>query len=96
MEQAKKYPEIDWTNNEHYQLKLAVKQLEDIMERECKRHMMDCHLNFSTHDVIEEAIAALNNELDYEPSDAELIGEPAVTADEMHSTAWRQHQELHS
>lgn len=91
----KKYPEIDWTKNECHQLKLIVNQLEAILYREQQRHMMDCHLTFSTHCVIEEVIDALNAELDYDPTD-DISGEPPMTASEMHTQAWSEHQALHS
>jgi hypothetical protein len=46
----------------------------------------------------DEIIPMLSNEMEYVdgPSDDEICGEPPMTADEMHTAAWRQHQELHS
>ena len=32
----------------------------------------------------------------WEPSDDDIGGEPPMTAKEMHDSAWKQHQELHS
>jgi hypothetical protein len=91
----RKYPEIDWTKNEYHQLNLIVQQLHTIIDREDKRHMMDQHLTCHTHNVIEEAIAMLEAEIDYDPTPNEP-GEPPITADEMHTAAWKQHQELHN
>ena len=91
----KKYPEIDWTKCEYHQLKLIVNQLEAILAREDKRHMMDQQLTCHTHNAIEEAIALLEAEIDYDPTPNEP-GEPLMTADEMHTAAWQQHQALHN
>ena len=45
----------------------------------------------------EEIIPALENEINWEPSDDDLGygGEPPMTADERHSAAWQEHQEAH-
>ena len=95
MNQQQKYPEIDWTKREYHQLSLIIKQLEAIIDREDKRHMMDQQLSLHTHNAIEEAIAILEGEVDYDPTPNEP-GEPPMTADEMHTAAWNQHQELHN
>lgn len=90
------YPE--YTMNERQNLERIIKELQDIVQRESKRHMMDTHLNHQMLNLIEcEIIPALENELNYEPSDEEMGygSEPPMTADEMHSAAWAQHQELH-
>jgi hypothetical protein len=84
--------------NERQNLERIVKELQDVVQRESKRHMMDTHLNLQMLNLIEcEIIPALENELNYEPSDEEMGygSEPPMTADEMHSAAWVQHQELH-
>ena len=94
MDQTKKYPTIDWTKNEYHQLQLAVNALKDICAREDKRHMMDGHLDPHTRDVIDEVISMLSDELDYDPTPNEP-GEPPVTAYEMHTAAWQEHQEMH-
>jgi hypothetical protein len=95
MNQQHKYPEIDWTKCEYHQLSLIIKQLEAIIAREDKRHMMDQQLPLHTHNAIEEAIAILEGEVDYDPTPNEP-SEPPMTADEMHTAAWQQHQEMHN
>lgn len=95
MHQAKQYPEIDWTKNEYHQLDLIVKQLRAVLERENKRDIRDEELASSTYSVVEEVIAMLEAEIDYDPTPSEP-GEPPMTADEMHTAAWQQHQELHN
>jgi hypothetical protein len=42
----------------------------------------------------DEIIPMLDNELDVDYSDDEIT-EPPMTADEMHTAAWQQHQEMH-
>ena len=85
--------------NEYYKRADVLEELKAISQRESKRHMMDQHLTPSMLAMVEdEIIPMLENEMDYEPTDEELGygGEPPMTADEMHTAAWRQHQELHS
>lgn len=79
--------------NDYKRLNEIRTELQQMLEREHKRHMMDSDSYLVT--CLEEVLGALDEYLDYEPSDAELGGEPPITAAEMHATAWRQHQELH-
>jgi hypothetical protein len=95
MEQTQKYPELTWTKNEYHQLQLALDALKNIRNREDRRHQMDQHLDPHTYDVLDEVIGMLSDELDYDPTPSEP-GEPPMTMDEMHSAAWKEHQEMHS
>lgn len=90
------YPE--YPMNERANLERIIKELKEVLHREAKRHMMDEHLDCATRNLIEyEIIPVLEDQLNYEPSDEEMGygSEPPITADEMHSAAWAQHQELH-
>ena len=90
------YPE--YPMNDHANIKRIIKELNEVLDRESKRDIRDEHLTPSMRSLLEdEIIPALENELNWEPSDADLGygGEPPMTADEMHTAAWRQHQELH-
>jgi hypothetical protein len=81
--------------SEYTVLNNILAELKEVTKRENKRHQMDQHLTFSMLALLEdEIIPLLENELDvdYEPDET---GEPPMTADEMHSAAWKQHQELH-
>jgi hypothetical protein len=77
-------------------------QLDQLLVREGKRHMMDAHLDFATIAAIEEhllpALDAVEAALDWQPSDEDLCpgGEPPMTMQEMHSAAHAQHIALHS
>ena len=82
--------------NEYVHLNNTLSLFQEISKRENKRHEMEQHLTFSMLALLEdELIPLLENELDvdYEPDET---GEPPMTADEIHTAAWRQHQELHS
>jgi hypothetical protein len=85
--------------NELQKLEGIIQELNEILTRDSKRHEMDEHLTPTLRSLIEEEIIpALENELNWEPSDADLGygSEPPMTADEMHTAAWQQHQEAHS
>ena len=89
MEQSKSYPQ-----NEYYYLEEVRSILKNVLAREARRHIMDEHLVPGTGDVIEEIIAMLEEQLDYDPTPNEP-GEPPITAAEMHAAAWKEHQEMH-
>ena len=87
--------------NECFQIETALRLLQEVVARESKRHLMDEHLTASMRELLEaEIIPQLRNELDYDPTPQYLWdatgGEPPVTMDEMHTTAFQQHQEMHS
>jgi hypothetical protein len=75
-------------------------QLVALVARENARHLWTMHLPFEVLQVVEEellpALEAVQEALDWEPSDADLGGEPPLTAAEMHSAAWQQHQDTHN
>jgi hypothetical protein len=56
---------------------------------------MDQRLVPGDEDVVEEVIAMLEERIndDGEPSD--YFGEPPMTMNEMHTAAWKEHQEMH-
>ena len=81
--------------NELTQIKLILKDLKAIIDRESKRHMMDEHLTSSMRSLLEDLIIPnLENELDFDPTPQHLWdetgGEPPVTLDEMHTAAYNQ------
>jgi hypothetical protein len=82
--------------NEYTHLQRIINELKEVLARDDKRHEMDEHLTPSMRSLIEyEIIPVLENELDCDPTD-DMGGEPPITADEMHTAAWNQHQEMHS
>jgi len=89
-----KYPTIDWQSNEYHKLREAVDLLTAILEREYKRSVACQHLVPGDENVIEEVIAMLEERIDYDPTPSDP-GEPPMTMDEMHTAAWKQHQEMH-
>lgn len=82
--------------NEYQHLSRILSELEEIVKRESKRHMMDMHLTPSMYALLEdEIIPMLTNELecDYTPDE---LGEPPITMDEMHTAALKEHIAMHS
>jgi len=63
-----KYPTIDWTKNEYHKLREAVDLLKAVLERESKRSCTAQQLLPGDDEVIEEAIAMLEERIDYDPS----------------------------
>ena len=85
--------------NERIHIERILKELNEILARESKRHEMDTHLSFSMRELIEsEIIPQLENELNYEPSDEELGygSEPPLTSKEMCNASYKQHLAMHS
>lgn len=79
--------------NENTHVEQIVKDLKAIIDREYKRHQMDQHLTSSMKMLLEdEIIPQLENELDFDPTPQYLWddtgGEPPVTLDETHTTAY--------
>lgn len=89
-----KYPTIDWKSNEYHKLKEAVDLLKAVLERESKRSCTRQHLLPGDDTVVEDVIAMLEERIDYDPTPSEA-SEPPMTADELHTAAWKQHQEMH-
>jgi hypothetical protein len=56
---------------------------------------MDEHLDPHMRNIIDEVIGMLEDEIDYDPTPNEP-GEPPITADEMHTAAWKEHLTMHS
>ena len=75
---------------------LILKELFAICQREDKRDWPDRQLPYEAPELILEAIGLLERATEWgEPTDDELTGEPPITADEMHTAAWKEHQEAH-
>jgi hypothetical protein len=78
---------VNWVKNEYYYVQQALTLLKDVIARESKRHQMDQYLTPSMYAMLEdEIIPMIENELDYEPSDADLGygSEPPMTMNEMY------------
>jgi hypothetical protein len=77
-----------------------IRELKEIVKSENSLHMMDMNLNSSDVDTLDEVISMIEEIVDYDPTPQYLYdndgGEPPISAEQMHSGAWRQHQEFHS
>lgn len=82
---------------EERRIDLIIKELKAIYERENKRSWEYTQLPYEASELLLEAIDLLEKATEWgEPSDDYLTGEPPITMDEMHTAAWKQHQEMHS
>ena len=81
-------PVYDYTR-----LALINKELNAMLAREMKAPLE--HQSQGLEDLLCEVTQLIEDWMDNEPGDDELCGEPPLTADEMHSAAWREHVELH-
>ena len=58
--------------------------------------MMDCNLPIGSDETILRAIEELEYITEYDQTDDMANSVPSITADEIHSSAWKQHLALHS
>ena len=76
-------------------INLIIKELLVIYKREAARPMECCQLPFTADEDLLEAIGYLEKATEWpEPEDA-YSGEPPITMAEMHTAAWKEHQEAH-
>lgn len=84
--------------SDHVRLSLIHKELRAMSKRQSRLHEMDSDCDLT--DCINDLIDRIDEYQDYDPTPQYLYdntgGEPAVSAEEIHSGAWKQHQELHS
>ena len=78
--------------NIHSRLDLIRRELDSIHVDLCSDPYADPYLE----SMLSEALDLMKGYLDWEPSDEDILGEPPMTADEMHSAAWKEHQAAHS
>jgi hypothetical protein len=75
------------------------RKLEVVVKRDSSRHMMDAHMPVGLLMLLEDELMPLLaeaiNEIEYDPT-PQYAEEPGITMAEMHSTAWAQHQAMHS
>ena len=76
------------------------RKLEVIIKRDGSRHLMDAHIPLDVVNLIEDelmpALDAAIAWIEWEPSDDDILGEPPMTMQEMHSAAHAQHIALHN
>ena len=80
------------TDNDHSRLELILDELNEMLKRENKKTM---YYDPYYQEMLEEVIDKIDSFINYEPSDAEINAD-VISADERHSIAWKQHQEMHS
>jgi hypothetical protein len=78
--------------NNHSKLDLIRRELRSIIASEGA----DPYADPALENMLEEVLDLMDGYLDWEPSDEDILGEPPMTADEMHTAAWAEHQLAHS
>jgi hypothetical protein len=83
-----------------YHVDQRIKQL---IYEDSKKHQMDAEPGWVIQEIEDEfqpVLTKVLETLDYDPTPQYLYdndgGEPPMTANEMHSAAWKEHQALHS
>jgi hypothetical protein len=76
-------------------IELMVRELKAIVKREEDRPLGHNDLPYGSEEQLLEAIDLLEKVIEWpEPTD-DYCGEPPITMAEMHSVAWKEHQEAH-
>jgi hypothetical protein len=76
-------------------IELIIKELMSIYKREDKRPLGCNDLPYGFNDYILEAIGYLEKAIEWPGDIEDSYGEPPITMDEMHTAAWKEHQEAH-
>jgi hypothetical protein len=84
--------------NDERRIDMILKELSAIYQREEKRPLGYQQLPYHGPELVLEAIGLLERAIEWdEPTDEDLGygSEPPITMDEMHTAAWKEHQEAH-
>jgi hypothetical protein len=76
-------------------IELMIKELKAIIAREEKRPLGYNDLPFGSEEQLLEAIDLLEKAIEWPGDIEDSYGEPPITMAEMHSAAWKEHQEAH-
>jgi hypothetical protein len=76
-------------------IELIIEELMAIYQREQNRPMGYNHIPYHGHDLLLEAIGLLEKAIEWPGDPGDEYGEPPMTMDEMHTAAWKEHQEAH-
>jgi hypothetical protein len=89
--------QVTFEVNDERRIDMIIKELSAIYQREEKRILGYQQLPYHALELVLEAIGSLERAIEWdEPTDEDLIGEPPITMNEMHSAAWKEHQEAHA
>ena len=80
--------------NDLSKVDLIRKELRSIIAHQDSLDIIDTELGLD--DALYQVLEILDENLDWESSDADLGGEPPMTLTEMHAGAWKQHVAMHS
>ena len=81
--------------NDDMRITLIIEELKAIQRREESRPMGYNDLPYHYEEYLLEAIAQLEQAIEWPGEPDECSGEPSITMAEMHTAAWKEHQEMH-
>lgn len=81
--------------NDDMRITLIIEELQAIYKREEARPMGYNDLPFGADEYLLEAIGQLEKAIEWPGEIEDSYGEPPITMAEMHSAAWKEHQEMH-
>lgn len=76
-------------------IELMIKELKAIVKREEERQLGYNDLPYGSEEQLLEAIDLLEKAIEWPYEIEDSYGEPPITMAEMHSAAWKEHQEAH-
>ena len=81
--------------NDDMRSTLIIEELKAICKREESRPLGYNDLPYHYEEYLLEAIAQLEQAIEWPDEPDEWSGEPPMTMDEIHTAAWKEHQEMH-
>jgi len=81
--------------NDDMRITLIIEELKAICKREESRPMGHNDLPYHYEEHVLEAIAQLEQAIEWPGEIEDSYGEPPITMVEMHAAAWKEHQEMH-
>jgi hypothetical protein len=81
--------------NDDMRITLIIEELMAIYQREQKRPMGHNDLPYGSDEYLLEAIGYLEKAIEWPGEIEDSYGEPPITMAEMHTAAWKEHQEAH-
>jgi len=79
--------------NDDMRIMLIIEELQAIYQREQKRPLGYNDLPYHYEEYLLEAIGQLEQATEWPDEPDEWVGEPPMTMAEMHTAAWKEHQE---
>lgn len=82
--------------NDDMRIRLIIEELNAIYQREKKGPLGHNDLPYCSDEYLLEAISYLEKAIEWPGDIEDSYGEPPMTMDEMHTSAWKEHMAMHS